>query len=331
MNSSQDALQILQLGTAKYEQDLLDGRLLFAIPKKATLWCVPPGISEIYLNKSVGADIQFRRHNRLDVCVVMNHPIALVFLPAADIPSFVGNGDVDLGITGHDVIIEANIQDHITEVQRLGFGKCALQVQTLEDSPFKSVEDLAGKRVVTSFDVIAGAYFAEIDERLNLTGDSKTKIQYVGGSVEAACALGLADGIGVERSNDISESGDTMRAAGLHPIATVLQTEAVLIKSNVPHRAHHAPLIDLIANRIAGVVAAGKYVVCEYNIRRESIPQAATITPGKRAPTISPLEEEGWVAISSLVEKKSVANTMDQLMKIGAEDILVFNLDNCRV
>ncbi|KAG2341574.1 HisG-domain-containing protein [Suillus weaverae] len=269
-----------------------------------------------------GADIQFRRHNRLDVCLVMNHPIALVFLPAADIPSFVGNGDVDLGITGHDVILEVEMQDQVTEIHRLGFGKCALQVQTPENGPFKSVEDLAGKRVVTSFDVIAGAYFAKIDERLNLTGDKKTKIQYVGGSVEAACALGLADGI---------ESGDTMRAVGLHAIATVLQTEAVLIKSNVPHRAHHAPLIDLIASRIAGVIAAGKYVICEYNIRRQSISEATAITPGRRAPTISPLEEEGWVAVSSMVEKKSVANTMDQLMKIGAEDILVFNLDNCRV
>ncbi|KAG2139595.1 ATP phosphoribosyltransferase-domain-containing protein [Suillus bovinus] len=246
----------------------------------------------------------------------MNHPIVLVFLPAADIPSFVANGDVDLGITGHDVILEAKMQDQITEIHQLGFGKCALQVQTPENGPFKSVEDLAGKRVVTSFDVIAGAYFAKIDEQLSLTGDNRTKIQYVGGSVEAACALGLADGI---------ESGDTMRAAGLHAIATVLQTEAVLIKSKAPHRAHHASLIDLMASRIAGVVAAGKYVVCEYNVRRESITQAAA------HPTISPLEEEGWVAISSMVEKKNIANVMDRLVKIGAEDILVFNLDNCRV
>ncbi|KAG2122403.1 hypothetical protein BD769DRAFT_1475216 [Suillus cothurnatus] len=300
-------------------KDLLDGRLLFAIPKKGRL-------HEKCLELLSGADIQFRRANRLDVCLVMNHPIALVFLPASDIPSFVGNGDVDLGITGHDVILEAEMQDQITEIHRLGFGKCALQVQTLENGPFNTVEDLAGKRVVTSFDVIAGAYFAKVDERLNLTGDNRTKILYVGGSVEAACALGLADGI-----VDLVESGDTMRAAGLHAIATVLQTEAVLIKSNVPHRAHHAPLIDLIASRIAGVVAAGKYVVCEYNIRRQSISQAAAITPGRRAPTISPLEEEGWVAISSMVEKKNIANTMDQLVKIGAEDLMVFHLDNCRV
>lgn len=122
-----------------------------------------------------------------------------------------------------------------------------------------------------------------------------------------------------------------MRAAGLHPIATVLETEAVLIRSSVPKHPDLVSLIELITKRIAGVIAASRYVVCQYNIRREKIAAATLITPGKRAPTISPLEEENWVAISSMVEKKKIANIMDELVKIGAEDILVFNLDNCRV
>ena len=84
----------------------------------------------------------------------------------------------------------------MTEIQRLGFGKCALQVQVPEAGSIKTVEDLAGKRVVTSFEILAGEYFDKIDERLQITGENKTKIEYVGGSVEAACALGLADGIG---------------------------------------------------------------------------------------------------------------------------------------
>lgn len=105
-------------------------------------------------------------------------------------------GNVDLGITGHDVILEAKMQDHVSEVLRLGFGKCALQVQVPEAGPIKTVEQLAGKRVVTSFEVLAGSYFNELDEKLQLAGDKKTKIEYVSGSVEAACALGLADGIG---------------------------------------------------------------------------------------------------------------------------------------
>jgi ATP phosphoribosyltransferase len=109
----------------------------------------------------------------------------------------VGKGNVDIGITGNDVILEAQMEERVTEIQRLGFGKCALQVQVPEAGSIKTVEDLAGKRVVTSFEVLAGEYFDKLDERLQITGENKTKIEYVGGSVEAACALGLADGIGV--------------------------------------------------------------------------------------------------------------------------------------
>ncbi|KAJ7258799.1 ATP phosphoribosyltransferase [Mycena haematopus] len=293
----------------------LDGRLLFAIPKKGRL-------HEKCLSILAGSDIIFRRHHRLDVCLVLNHPIALVFLPASDIPSFVGKGDVDLGITGHDVILEAKMQDHITEILRLGFGKCALQVQVPESGSIQSIDDLAGKRVVTSYEVLAGEYFDAVDASLGLSGSQKTRIEYVGGSVEAACALGLADGI---------ESGDTMRAAGLHSIATLLDSEAVLIKSSVPKHTHLAPLIELITRRVAGVIAAGKYVICQYNIPRLQLPAATAITPGRRAPTISPLEDEAWVAISSMVEKSAIATIMDKLVSIGAEDIMIFNLDNCRV
>lgn len=119
-----------------------------------------------------------------------------VFLPASDIPSFVGKGNVDIGITGHDVILEAKMEERVTEIQRLGFGKCALQVQVPEAGLIQSIEDLAGKRVVTSFEVLSGDYFDKLDQKLLYTGEHKTKIEYVGGSVEAACALGLADGIG---------------------------------------------------------------------------------------------------------------------------------------
>src|ERR1700733_101634 len=124
------------------------------------------------------------------------------------------------------------------------------------------------------------------------------------------------------------ESGETMRAAGLHAIATVLDTEAVLIKSNPPKHAHLTPLIDMITNRIAGVIAANKYMICQYNVPRDRLPAATAITPGRRAPTISPLEEDNWVAVSSMVEKSKIASIMDELVKVGAEDVLVFNMTN---
>jgi ATP phosphoribosyltransferase len=122
-----------------------------------------------------------------------------------------------------------------------------------------------------------------------------------------------------------------MRAAGLRPIATLLQSEAVLIRSTTPKHAHITPLIDKITARIAGVIAARKYIVCQYNVLRSKLSTATAVTPGRRAPTISPLEDPEWVAVSSMVERSKMADVMDQLVSVGAEDILIFNLDNSRV
>ncbi|GAA5848920.1 hypothetical protein JCM5353_000167 [Sporobolomyces roseus] len=295
----------------------LKGRCLFAIPKKGRLY-------EKCTQVLAGADVQFTRSHRLDVCLVRNHIMALVFLPAADIPRFVGEGNVHLGITGQDMVAEANVAGLVTEELQLGFGKCKLQVQVPEAGDIKTVEDLVGKKVVTSFEVLAGEYFGGLDEKAGLEKGA-TRIEYVGGSVEAACALGLADGI-----VDLVESGETMRAAGLHAIETILSSEAVLIRSNKPSE-EHADLIKRITSRVAGHIAAGKYVLCNYNIARKNVIDATKVTPGRRAATVSPLDDPEWVSVSSMVLKAEVADVMDRLQAIGASDILVIGLANCRV
>lgn len=167
-------------------KDLPD-RLLFAVPKKGRLHTSCLSLLE-------GADIQFHRKNRLDIALVKNLPIALVFLPAGDIAKFVGEGNVDLGITGQDMVAEADAQDKVTEILELGFGKCRLCVQVPVKNGAASVEDLVGKRIATSFEGIAGSFFNQIDTKVN--NGKKTELVFVSGSVEAACALGLADGIG---------------------------------------------------------------------------------------------------------------------------------------
>jgi len=131
--------------------------------------------------------------------------------------------------------------------------------------------------------------------------------------------------------NILPESGETMRAAGLHAIATVIETEAVLIRTNKPLSSEHDALIKVITKRIAGVIAAERYVVCQYNVHRDNLAAAEKISPGRRAPTISRLEEKDWFGVSVMVDKTKVATVMDQLERAGAEDILAFNLDNCRV
>lgn len=310
----------------------LEDRLLFAVPKKGRLQAAT-------LDLLSGSDVQFRREARLDIALVKNLPIALIFLPAADIPTFVGEGRVDLGITGrdqvaeHDAKLPLNQSSTVEEVMDLGFGKCRLQIQVPEKTVLDDPLQLVGKNVVTSFTGLSEDYFAKLEgfvggrkESINGSANPipnlKTQIRFVGGSVEAACALGVADGI-----VDLVESGETMKAAGLKAIATVVESTAVLIKSRKPS---HPNLVDLIAARLRGVITAQKYILCQYNVPRSKLPQATKITPGKRAPTITALEESDWVAVSSMVEKSAIATVMDQLTVAEATDILVLEIANSR-
>ncbi|KAI2613705.1 ATP phosphoribosyltransferase [Hypoxylon fragiforme] len=331
----------------------LEGRLLFAVPKKGRL-------NQAALNLLEGADIQFRRENRLDIALVKNLPIALIFLPAADIPTFIGEGQVDLGITGWDQVQEHDAglralhrarrfsgeitpEEETEKVSRgsgcetildLGFGGCKLQVQVPEKGSYSEPKDLIGKNIGTSFVHLARRYFANLELEQDaaretpigaptgFNGKLRTKIVELSGSVEAACALGVADGI-----VDLVESGETMKAAGLKPIDTVVESTAILIKSRKPS---NPDLVDLIAARIRGVITAQRYVLCQYNVERTGLAAASKIAPGKRAPTVTSLEEEGWVAVSVMVEKKKIAPIMDELSKIGATDILVLDIANTR-
>ncbi|KAG8796389.1 hypothetical protein FRC12_024565 [Ceratobasidium sp. 428] len=297
------------------EPDSLEDRLLLAVPKKGRL-------HDKCIDMLRGADLQFTKSNRLDICIVKNLPIALVFLPAADIPRFVGESNVDVGITGQDVILESNMQGSIEEILPLGFGRCKLQVQVPADSGIEREEELAGKRIATSFETVVSEYFGRIDKQIG----TRTKIEHIGGSVETACTLGLADGI-----VDLVESGETMRVAGLKPIGTILSSEATLIMSSRPKKPYLLPLIDQLKSRLAGVAASSTYILCQYNIRREDLPRAKAITPGRRAATVSPLDREGWATVSSMVERGRAAVVMDELEAAGAEEIIMLKIENCRV
>lgn len=272
-------------------------------------------------------DIQFRRSNRLDIALSTNMPVALIFLPAADIPTFVGEGKCDLGITGLDQVKEADMFDSVLDLLDLQFGKCKLQVQVPENGPYDHPGQLLGKKIVTSFTKLSADYFNQLEEASSEKSE-KTIIKYVGGSVEASVALGVGDAI-----VDLVESGETMKAAGLKAIATVLDTSAHLISSKQPR---FPDLVKTILNRFEGIMAANRYVLCNYNAPRSIVPSVLKITPGRRAATISTLEKladdaEEWVAISSMVEKSRIGHAMDELKKAGASDILVFEINNCRV
>lgn len=122
-----------------------------------------------------------------------------------------------------------------------------------------------------------------------------------------------------------------MRACGLHAISTLLSSQATLIRPVTPHVRSNQALIKLIVSRIRGVMAAAQYVLCQYNIHRSNLDAALAITPGRRAATVSPLEDDGWSAVSAMVKKSEAATVMDRLEEVGGKDIFTLALDVSRL
>jgi len=281
-----------------------------AIPKKGRLY-------EKCLQILKGAGIEHRREPRLDVALCPNLPLTLIFLPAADIAAYVGEGNVDIGITGYDVVQESAVE--VETVMELGFGKCKLCVQAPVTSKITDVSTLAGKRIVTSFPVLTKTFFDELDKEKGVT----TSIKFVSGSVEAACGLGLADAV-----VDLVETGTTMRAAGLEVVADVLKTECLLIANS---HSTHQDIVDLLKRRIEGYITATKFMMISFNIHVDLLAKAIEVAPGKRSPTVTGLDCPDYKSVSALIHKSDVAEKMDALHDIGATDILVFDISNSRM
>lgn len=286
-----------------------DDHAILAVPKKGRL-------NAQVLKLLEGAGLEYTRPDRVDVAVCSNLPIVIVFLPASDIATFVGEGNVDLGITGQDHITESGVD--VDVLIELGFGKCSLSVQAPVASKITDIRtQLCGARIATSFPKIAAEFFG------TLNPDKATSIRELSGSVEAACGLGLADAV-----VDLVETGTTMRAAGLEEVEVIMKTQACLLSSKT---SEHKAIIDLLKTRVEGYLTATRYMMISYNVPRDKLKSVLEITPGKRSPTVSPLEDGAWCAVSSLVLKKGVSEVMDKLTANGATDILIYAISNSRM
>jgi ATP phosphoribosyltransferase len=282
--------------------------LVFGVPKKGRLY--------EQVNKMLkGAGIEYTRKDRIDIAQCSNLPMSIVFLPAKDIPVYVGEGDVDLGITGEDMVAECEAE--VKVLMQLGFGKCNLSVQAPKEKGLQP-KDLAGMRIVTSFPNITRKFFQELEQE-----GCPTQIKCISGSVEAACGLGLADGI-----VDLVETGTTMRAAGLEEVTAIMMSQSVLIMNP---KSKHPELIEIVRKRIAGYLMAQSWVMVTYNVHRFNLKRAEEITPGARSPSIQPLEDNNWVAVAALVPKAKAPAIMDELEMVGAKDILLTALLSTRM
>ena len=278
-------------------------KLLLAIPKKGRL----NAESEDVLQQ---AGILFKRSFRSDIALCKTLSLGIVFLPAKDIPSYVASGDIDLGISGEDLLLESKLQ--VNKKFSLNYGKCKLCLLAPVRNILQKKQELV---VATSYPVLTKKFFQQTRK--------KVKIIELSGSVEIACELGLADAV-----VDLVETGETIKAMGLKIIAVFLESEAQLMANS---HTKHPNLMEQVCLRIGGVCKAKNYCMIEYNILRKDLVLGEKITPGSTSPTLMPLENKNWIAVKSLIAKDNSVELMEKLEKIGAKDILIYDLQNCRI
>lgn len=245
--------------------------------------------------------------------------VQFVFLRPTDIARTVGTGVLEVGITGQDLLAAAGNTETTIELLRLDFGASKFFFAA-PHGVASCLADLDGKRVATSLPSLVEQAAAKVGIHVELVT--------LDGAVETAVELGLADAIA-----DVVETGASLQAAGLHPIGEpVMRSEAVLVRG--AHR-RLAPAseraLEVLIQRLRGVLIARQYVMMDYNCPLVALPAVREITPGVEAPTVSPLQAEGWVAVRAMVLRSQAQVVMDQLWAVGARAILVTSLEACRL
>lgn len=240
-----------------------------------------------------------------------NFPLEIYFLRDDDIPEYVADMVADIGIVGENVVLENKKAVEI--VQKLGFGSCRLSLAVPRLFKYESIKDLQGKRIATSYPNILGEFL----KSQNVTAE----IHRIGGSVEVAPSIGLADAV-----CDLVSSGSTLFSNGLQEVQTVLQSEAVLIaRHNLSDL--NKVLLEKLIFRFKAVYAAksNKYIML--NAPNDKLKEIVSLLPGLKSPTIIPLALDGWSAIHSVINENDFWETIESLKKAGAEGILVMSIE----
>ena len=281
--------------------------LQMAIPNKGAL-------SEDAVRLLQEAGYRCSRSGRELIVRDQANEIDFVFLRPRDIALYVGNGVLDLGITGRDLEMDSGAA--VTEVMPLEFGRSRFCFAVPKDSGL-TVEKLDGLRIATSYPEL-------LRQNLEKFG-LKCPIVKLDGAVEISIRLGVADAIA-----DVVESGATLKEAGLAVIGEpMLHSEAVLVSRSA--ELADRPEVHKLVARIKGILVARTYAMIEYDIPRASVEAACRITPGIEAPTVSPLSNQDWVAVKAMVLCKQCNGIMDELYEIGARGIIVTDIRSCRL
>jgi ATP phosphoribosyltransferase len=280
--------------------------LRIAIPNKGSL---SVSASEILREAGYRQRTDSKELTLLDA----DNGVEFFYLRPRDIALYVGEGTLDIGITGRDLLMDSGSKAE--ERMSLGFGRSKFRFAA-RPGVLGSLADLTGKRIATSYVGVVRGYLEE--------HGIEAEVVRLDGAVETSIQLGVADVIA-----DVVETGSTLKQAGLEVVGEViLESEAVLITRG---RSVDAEAFDVFKRRLDGVLVARSYLMMDYDIPADRVEEAVALTPGLESPTVSPLHREGWVAVRSMVPSAGAQQLMDDLYGIGARAILLTDIHACRL
>jgi ATP phosphoribosyltransferase len=256
-----------------------------------------------------------RRDDKDLICPDVDNDVEFLYLRPRDIATYVGSGDLDLGITGRDLLVDSD--SGAEELLDLCFGGASFRFAAPPGS-LTVPDGLAGRRIASAYPGVVARYLAE--------HDIDARVVKLDGAVENAIRLGVADVIA-----DVVSTGATLRQSGLEAVGKpVLESSAVLVRRRGGNGEPDAQ-VALLLRRLQGVLVARQYVMIAYDVRADQLETACALTPGIESPTVSPLRREGWMAVQAMVRRSGVHPIMDELYDLGARAILVTDIHACRL
>ncbi len=248
---------------------------------------------------------------------VEDDELKIMLVRAQEMARYVQLGTLDAGLTGKDWIIETN--SDVTEVAELVYAKKSMRpvrwvLAVQEDSSFKTAEDLQGKRISTEVVNITKRYLKQ--------HGVEAAVEFSWGATEVKVPE-LADAI-----VEVTETGSSLRANHLRIIDTVLESSTRFIANNDSYKdGWKREKIETISLLLKGAIGAEGKVGLKMNIRKSDLPKIVGIIPALRKPTVSPLYDDEWVAIETIIDERVVRLIVPELKRNGAEGIIEYPLN----
>lgn len=241
-----------------------------------------------------------------------------VLLRAQEMPRYVEDAAIDCGITGNDWVLEngsdvIRVEDLIYAKQSLNPVRWVLAVP--ESAGIRGVQDLRGKLIATELVNVTRNYLKK--NKIN------ARVEFSWGATEVKVAVGLVDAI-----VELTETGRSLRAHKLKPIANIVESTTQFIANKIAYRdAWKKAKIQQICLLLKGAIQAEGKVGLKMNVTQQNLKRVISLLPALKNPTISNLSQKGWLAIETIIEEKTVRNIIPRLKASGAQGIIEYPLN----